>query len=261
MEVLFFSLSGACTIYFMIIVAYNGISTAFCPIWILLALIFMLMGIFRVRSKSRRGSLPSFLHIFIYTSFALGAGLFSFTMYLVMNEAGKHSVREVDYAIVMGDTISENGISASLRMRLDKAYEYYLRYPDTIFVLSGGRESGEPVPEAMAMYNYLFLKGIPEDNMLIETVSKTEREKIQNSGRLIERHFDEHKESRETEEIPSVGIITSDFNLYRAMSYAESDGFWDVSGIGTDTDLVLFPHECVREACALVGDFLTGAIK
>ncbi len=257
MEVIFFSLAGACIIYFIIIVIYSGIATSFCGIWLALAAVFILMGCFQAGRLRRKGGMPRKLPIFIYTSFVMAVGIFAATMYLVVSATDKRAEDGMDYVIVVGDRVFDTGISTALRLKLDRAYEYYLDNEDTIFVLSGGQTEGDPVPEAMAMYNYLYLKGVPEANMLIEMSSVVTRQNIVYSGSVIDRDLKRHHRGLERSDL-RVGILTSDFNMYRALKYARTEGYGYICGISTSTDLVLYPHECVRESCALVMDFLKG---
>ena len=265
MEVLLFAMAGACIIYFVIIAAYSGIATSFCGIWLCLAAIFILMGCFRHRSQEHKGSLPQFLPVFVYTSLILALGIFSFIMYLVTSTALEKPKEDADYVVVLGDRIYDTGLSASLIERLDRAYEYYLGHGSTVFILSGGQIGSDPVPEALAMYNYLHLKGMPERNMRIEMDSEDTEESIAYSLQLIKDAELKRNHTvlpflrRDMEELKT-GIITSDHNLYRSLRYARSAGYPDPGGIGTKTDIVMFPHECVREACIIVLEYLTGRL-
>ena len=165
MEIIFFSMAGICAIYFIIIVAYSGISTPFCGIWLILAAVFMMMGAFRARSHAKKGSMPRRLPIFVYTSFMMALCIFGATMYLVVSGTRQRPEGGLDYVVVVGDRVYDEGISNALSLKLD-----------------------------------------------------------------------------------------------RAMRYARETGYPEVYGISTDTDPILYPHECVKESCALVGDILTGGI-
>ena len=258
MELIFFSMAGACILYFMLIAAYSGISTSYIGIWLCLAAVFILMGFFGRKRERKREGMPRMLPVFIYTTFFMSMFIFALTMYLVTADARRKPVERADYVVVIGERIFEDGISNSLRLRLDRAYEYYTQNPDTVFILSGGQKEGDPVPEALAMYNYLFLKGVPEKNMLMEMSSTNTRENIYFSHRVIERDLKRH--GREWNEDISTAILTSDFNMYRSLRYAGRAGYIDPGGIGTRTDMVMFPHECVRESCAIVAGYLMGEL-
>ena len=50
-----------------------------------------------------------------------------------------------------GARVKEDGLSKSLKSRLDKAIDYLEENPGTVLVLSGGQGEDEPVSEAAAM--------------------------------------------------------------------------------------------------------------
>ena len=58
--------------------------------------------------------------------------------------------------------------------------------------------------------------------------------------------------------IPSIGIITSDYHLLRAVRVAEKQGVESPVPIGAESDSILFAHQCVRESLAFVKDYLVG---
>lgn len=265
MELIMFSLAGICFIYFIIIVAYSGISTAYCGIWLLLAAVFIVMGCFRARSRGRKDGMPRRLPIFVYTSFVLAMVVSIAAMSLVISGRERRTEADLDYVVIVGDRVFADGISTALRLKLDRAVQYFVENRRTILVLSGGQQEGDPVPEALAMYNYLRFRGVPEQNMVMEMDSENTRENIRFSLDIIEQDLQRRNRDvlpglrRESEDL-RIGILTSDFNMYRSMRYARKDGYPEVYGISTRTDLVLYPHECVRETCALVGDMLTGRL-
>lgn len=263
MEALFFLLSVACIVYFVVIVLYSGITTAFCGVWIFLAAVFAMMGYFCIHRGKNEGGLPKRLPVFVFTSFGLFAAIFAFTMNMVVKEAKKIPEQGLQYVIVLGAKVNPDGLSKSLKNRLDRAYAYYLENPRTKLILSGGQGSDEVVPEALAMYNYLHLRGVPEENMRIEMFSTSTAENIRFSkaeieADLLRRLPGSPKPRKEEEALPRVGIITSDFHVMRAAGIARKQGFAEVSGISAPTDSLLFVHMCVRECAAIIKDYIVG---
>ena len=57
---------------------------------------------------------------------------------------------------------------------------------------------------------------------------------------------------------PRIGILTSNFHLYRARLIAEKQGLEDVCGIAAESDRVMFVHFCLRDGLALLKDRLMG---
>lgn len=55
-----------------------------------------------------------------------------------------------------------------------------------------------------------------------------------------------------------IGVLTSNFHLYRAMKIGEKCGFEHLYGVASSSDPVLFIHLCVREAIAILKDKFMG---
>ncbi|MDO5416839.1 MAG: hypothetical protein Q4F29_06545, partial [Lachnospiraceae bacterium] len=67
---------------------------------------------------------------------------------------------------------------------------------------------------------------------------------------------------QETELLPDkpmqVGVLTSNFHLFRAVQIGKKQGFDHLSGVASSTDPVLFLHLCVRESLAILKDKFMG---
>lgn len=257
MEAIFFLLSVACIVYFIVIAAYSGLGTAFCGVWVFLAALFAVMGYFCIHRERSAGSLPKRLPVFVFTSFGLGVLLFAFIMNLVVQEAIKPAQPRLSYVVVLGAKVYPDRISKSLKNRLDRACAYYRENPRTKFILSGGQGRDEVVPEALAMYNYMHLQGVPEQNLLIEMSSQNTVENIRFSARVMEADKRSHYVSTWPNPM-QVGILTNDFHVMRAVRIAKKQGYQNVSGIAAPSDSLLFLHMCVRECAAVVKDCVMG---
>lgn len=55
-----------------------------------------------------------------------------------------------------------------------------------------------------------------------------------------------------------IGVLTSNFHLYRAMKIGEKYGFDRLYGVSSSSDPVLFIHLCVRESIAILKDKFMG---
>ena len=261
----FFLLAGLCIAYFLVILGYGGIGTSFCGIWPFFALLFIIMGIFTGRSELHRDGLPRFLPTFVFTTFGMGVAVFALIMGSVMAESHKTVDTVPDYCIVMGARVYPNGISRTLMYRLDKACEAFEENRETKLVVAGGQERGDAVPEALAMYNYLILKGVPGDRIILQPHGTSTAEIITRALRLIDTDIRFLKTPKgpgdkvwAEDYIPSVGIITSDYHLLRACRIAHKQGVEDPVPISAESDSILYPHQCVRESLAFVKDLLMG---
>ena len=269
LSAIFFLCAGLCIVYFGVIVGYSGIKTSFCFVWPLFALAFASMGVTFKNIRHNPESMPEFLPTFIFTSFGLAVLSFVFIMHLVINASHDYDTEDkrVDYCIVMGSRVYSNGISKTLMYRLDDALKLYWTRPETVFVLAGGQEAGDPIPEAFAMYNYLSLNGVPSDNMLLEAKGDSTYSIISNAVKAIEADFERRRlpagpgdRIYPPDYMPRVGIITSDYHMYRSVTFARINGIAEPVAIAAESDDVLYIHNCVRESIAILKDFFMGKV-
>ena len=59
----------------------------------------------------------------------------------------------------------------------------------------------------------------------------------------------------------SIGILSSDFHIFRAMKIAETEGCSEPRPIAAPSDSILFLHLCVRECAAILKDHILGNIS
>lgn len=152
----------------------------------------------------------------------------------------------LDYLLVLGAQVRENGPSALLASRLDTAAAYLSANENTVCIVSGGKGANEPTPEADVMYDYLVAHGIKESRILRENRSKNTAENIRFSKELL------------PETYGSVGVVTNDFHVLRAVKLAEGGGLRNVTGISAPSVPAYLPNNIFRECLALIKDFLAG---
>ena len=262
-----------CLIYYAIIVFYSGFSTSFAWFWPLAGvfLLVMTMGALYERLHPKRW--PMWAPVSAVTFFWASVVIFCVVETLVFLGVASSDMPNLDYVIVLGAKVEEGRISNSLKKRLDKAIEYSQKNPDTIFILSGGQGKDEPTSEAQMMYEYLRYNGVPEKQMVLEQQSTSTVENIAYSKVLIDKMEKEQDEKKvwNTEESKApgpymvaedkpiqVGVLTSNFHVFRATQIAQKWGIKEIYGIGTRSDRVLFLHLCVRECAAILKDKFMG---
>lgn len=150
---------------------------------------------------------------------------------------------ECDYMVVLGAGVNGTVPSLALKNRLDSALDYLQSHPDTICIVSGGQGSGEDISEAQCMYDYLTARGIDPARVWMEEKATSTRENLSLSLSLIEAHTG----SRPTE----IGILSSEYHLYRASLVAEEIGVSAVGIPGKTTLPVLFLNYFLREIPAV----------
>ena len=95
------------------------------------------------------------------------------------------------------------------------------------------------------MEEYLLEAGIGQERIRKEEESVNTVQNIRFSRELMEG------------EEPSVGIVSNDFHIFRAVHIAKAQGI-DARGIPAPTEIFMRPHYMTREAFALVKDLLRG---
>ena len=152
----------------------------------------------------------------------------------------------LDYLVVLGAGLRPDGTpSEALALRLDAALGYLEDNPETACVVSGGQGLGESRPEADAMYDYLTARGLDEARVTREDRSTTTAENIRNSAALLP-------------EGASVGVVTNDFHLFRALRIAKKNGLPEARGLAAPSNLLYLPQSALRECAAIAKDALVG---
>lgn len=158
-----------------------------------------------------------------------------------------HSTGEkgMDYIIVLGAQVRSTGPSAVLRYRLDIACDYLEANPETICVVTGGQGYNEPETEAAVMKDYLVKKGIAEERILTESQSENTVQNLVNSGGLIDLSG-------------SVGVVTNNFHVFRAVHIARKNGYQNACGIAAPSNAFYLPNNMLRESFGILKDLLMG---
>lgn len=263
--------AAVCLIYYGVIVCYSGISTSFAWFWLLTGTVLLAVAAAALYGRHNPKKIPLRLSVSVVTLLLAFAVIFCVVEVFIFLGAAGAGTPNLDYVIVLGTKVEEGDISNSLRMRLERTYEYSRRNPETVFILSGGKGSDEPATEASVMYEYLRSRGVPKKQLVMEEQSSSTAENIAYSKVLIdqiERGKDSSKGSQlhrapgpymEVEDKPvQIGVLTSNFHVFRAVQIGKKCGIAEICGIGAQSDAVLFVHLCVRECAAVLKDKLMG---
>lgn len=138
--------------------------------------------------------------------------------------------------IVLGCRVKNGRPSLMLRDRLNAAYEYLEKNPDSICIVSGGKGADESISEAECMYKYLVDKGIDKKRLIKEDKSKTTYENFEFSAKII----------KEKSLSNSVAVVTNDFHEYRASLLAKKLSL-DFGSVPSKTVYYMYPVNYVRE--------------
>ncbi len=263
--------AALCLAYYGVIVCYSGFSTSFAWIWPLASAFLLTLTSGMLYGRHHPKKLPLWLPVSAFTFLGASVAILCAVEILVFLGAASSDVPNLDYVIVLGAKVEEGRISNSLQKRLDKAIEYSQKNPDTVLILSGGQGKDEPASEAWMMYEYLRYNGVPEKQLVMEDQSASTAQNIMYSKAIIDRLEREKDQAKNrTDPIPpgpymvaedkpiQIGVLTSNFHVFRATRIARRCGLEEVCGIGASSDSILFLHLCVRECAAILKDKLMG---
>ena len=209
-----------------------------------------LVRYFLVRRSIRTGErvpLPRWFIVLWRVCLAAGFAFFFFVEYFVCAGAFEQAPAELDCVIVLGAKVNATAPSGALRQRIDAAAGYLEANPDTLCIASGGQGDDEGISEAQCIRDNLMALGIDGARIVLEDRSVDTYINLQNSIPLL------------PEGTRTVGIVTSDFHVFRSLRTAAFQG-WDYEfyGIPARSSRSGFLHYAVREFCAIVVSTLEG---
>ena len=120
------------------------------------------------------------------------------------------------HLIVLGTTVEGRQPSPMLEDRIEAAGKYMQAHPNAICVVSGAKQGDAEISEALCIYNGLRLMGIEHDRIIKEEKATNTIENIQYSLELLQKRLGRAPKK--------VGIVSSEFHLYRASMIAENFG-------------------------------------
>lgn len=204
-----------------------GISFSSIFLIVSMALIYIVFSRRDLCSKSKHlniiYNIYKIIIIIFVSSFLLLEGL----ILLNINETKDvDKVDNIDTMIVLGAKVNGTEISNTLKLRLDKAIEYYNKHKSVNIIVSGGQGNDENITEALAMKNYLISNGVNSNNIIEENKATTTLENIIYSKKILDNMNNKGK----------VLIVTSDYHLFRGRLIAsilgiENEGICSTSSI------------------------------
>lgn len=186
----------------------------------------------------------------IRTVIAVGLVIFFAMECIIVSGAFRKPPKDLDAIIVLGALVTEEGPSGALRQRIAAAEAYIGENPDVIVVASGGQGENEPVSEAACIASYLEMLRNPKE-LIIEDQSADTEQNIRNSLALL------------GEEVKTVGIVTSDFHVFRSLAIARKmggDGY-EFYGVPARSTVYGFVHYAMREVPAVMAEAAQGNLS
>ena len=245
LTIVFCILGVICVVYGCLILGLNS-GTGFFAVWFLIGAVFFAIAVaafFHVWEK-----LPGGIRTTAIVLVCILAACFVITEGVIATGFSKSGEKDLDYIIVLGAQVRENGPSAVLKYRLDAAYDYLKENDTTLCIVSGGQGANEPYPEAVGMKQYLVSRGIAADRIIEEKESLNTKQNIDNSMKLLDAGEDR------------VGIVTNNFHVFRGCALARKAGIKNVCGIAAYSTPFYLPNNMLREFFGVLKDLLSGNI-
>ena len=165
----------------------------------------------------------------IVTVVLLLAGLVvGFTEAKIIEASHGNPAEQVEYVVVLGAKVRDDGPSVALWERINGAYDYMVAHPDVTAIVSGGQGADEPMTEAQAMYDELVALGIEKERIWMEGEATSTWENLNFSLNMIEQKTGVRPEK--------IGVVSSEYHLFRASLFAKA----------CDVEFVGIPAETTR---------------
>jgi uncharacterized SAM-binding protein YcdF (DUF218 family) len=130
---------------------------------------------------------------------AAGALVLGATGALILHAGGRKKDPDCDFIIVLGSKLENGTPTTTMNERIARALDYLHDHPHTNAILSGG------LGEAQVMFDALTAAGIGENRLILEEKSTSTWQNLKFSLPLAEEK--------------TVGILSSEFHLFRAKLY------------------------------------------
>ena len=180
-----------------------------------LAVLFLTIWTLGVSEKYARTA--KILRRCYFVCMAVGLAGFIVMQGLIISGA-RPAETDIDAMIVLGAGIRGDMPSVILASRLNTAVEYHNTRGEVPIVVTGGIGQGVTLSEAEVMRRFLTARGIDERIIFKEAESTSTIENITFARVVLQKHgFDVYN--------MTVGIVSNEFHLYRALLIAESAGF------------------------------------
>lgn len=240
LKIIFIVLSIIFFIYGLLIKGV-GSGTKFYLVWIILAILSLLL--FFMLHYKLFDMIPIILKKILFILFIIVLVIFLICEGLIISKMHIKEKNDLDYIIVLGAQVYENRPSSVLKYRLDRAITYLNENPNALCIVSGGKGENEPFSEGYGMKEYLVKNNIAENRIIIEDKSKSTKENLVNSKKII------------NDETKTIGIVTNNFHMYRALLIAKKENI-NAYGVVASSKVLYLPNNLLREFLALIKSYL-----
>lgn len=236
LRIIFIVLSIIFFIYGLLIKGV-GSGTKFYLVWIILAILSLLL--FFMLHYKLFDMIPIIFKKILFILFIIVLVIFLVCEGLIISKMHIKEKNDLDYIIVLGAQVYKDRPSSVLKYRLDRAITYLNENPNALCIVSGGKGENEPFSEGYGMKEYLVKNNIAENRIIIEDKSKSTKENLINSKKII------------NDETKTIGIVTNNFHMYRALLIAKKENI-NAYGVVASSKVFYLPNNLLREFLALI---------
>lgn len=225
---------------------------------------------FFLAGNGRWPAVPKVVRQIAYVVIGVIAAVFVVCQIGILSHFSDKGEPDLDYIIVLGAQMRNDGPSVIYRYRLEKAREYLAANPDTICITTGGQGNNENISEGRGGADYLLSHGVDKSQLMSETMSRDTADNIRYALELIEEreekrvdksNIDFEKNFMDDRDNLRIGIVTNGFHVFRGIHIAKGLTDADVCGIAAYMQLQYIPNNMVRETFGIIRDFVAGRMK
>ena len=242
-----FVLGLLCLAYYFVVLLRGGAHTSIIWIWPAGWAFFSLVGV----TFLFLGKIPTENPLCLFAVIVVLSLFGSFFIFegIMIKTALDTPPDGVECIVVLGAAVKGDRPSTALTRRIEAAFDYLERNPETVAVLSGGMGNGENITEAECMRRELVAMGISENRLILEDRSRDTAENVAYTLEIIGNNYE------------SIALVTNNFHLYRSMRLAKSATDIPVYGISAPFNSPLVIHFAVREYIGMCRDTVRGKIS
>ena len=240
-------LSIVCAAYFAV-VRYVALGQQLTGIWLILSVLFLLMFCYRCYRKKHPEKIKGYLRVrtFFITTAVLLVLMVGVVAGRILTDMWSSPPDELPHILLLNQSDIAAETEEEWQARLDEAIRYLKANESTRVIVSGGWDASRGATETYAMYVYLLENDIAGSRVLWEIRSETTKENLDLARAMA------------GGERQAVGIVSSDYSMYRTLRIARNRGYIQAEPIPTPTIPWLYPHRVVQEILQVLYDKFFG---
>ena len=131
----------------------------------------------------------------------------------IVHEAGKQELHPADAIVVFGAAEYAGKPSPVLRARLDHAYDLYAKHLAPVIMTTGGAGEDPSYTEGGVGHDYLMHRGVPERNLIAETLGTDTAHSAQRLGVIMRANG-----------MKSCLAVSDEYHVFRIQKLLEHEG-------------------------------------